>query len=193
VRQADTEQLRSLGQTRALCTGACHTALPRLPLSLLLALAPQDLFHNFNSQLLYFCPWGNPACVARDASTLEAAKKALESYDAVGILDRLSDTLAVFEALMPQVRRGAAPRTSPQPYRHRHPPVVRMRKCLHGVQAAWNRCGIHAGAHVHGVTWAGPSAQLAMLSVTRMAHHLACAVLRRGGAAGAPGVAREPG
>ena len=44
-----------------LLLGAClyltRNIIPRL-----LVCAPQDLFMSFNNQMMYFCPWGEPAC-----------------------------------------------------------------------------------------------------------------------------------
>ncbi|KAG1679620.1 hypothetical protein FOA52_006137 [Chlamydomonas sp. UWO 241] len=66
----------------------------------------QDLFSGFNSQMMFFCPWGSDACGERDARALAEATRVLHAYDAVGVLELGAESRALLEAVLPSYFGG---------------------------------------------------------------------------------------
>ena len=53
--------------------------------------------------MMYFCPWGEPACAHKDEAALETALSTLQrQYDVVAVLERLPESLQLLEAVLPR-------------------------------------------------------------------------------------------
>jgi len=86
------------------CEGDCQSASPSLKCTKGVC---SDLYSGFNSQMMYFCPVDSTACAAKDESSLKEAIQVLERYyDVVGVLERMADSMKLFELVLPRYFKG---------------------------------------------------------------------------------------